>query len=355
MAEMDSSDPELERRAIDVVRALAMDAPHAASSGHQGTAMALAPLAHVLWTRVLRYDAEAPDWPDRDRFILSKGHASVLLYSMLHLTGYDLSMQDLREFRQWGSRTPGHPERGHTPGVETTTGPLGQGLGNAVGMAMAERFLADRFNRPDATLVDHRTWVLASDGDLMEGVASEAASLAGHLGLGKLIVLYDDNGITIDGPADLAFSENVAGRFEAYGWATHAVADGHDPAQLRAAIDAALADEDRPHLISIKTRIGRGSPVEGTAKAHGGISAEDTDGRVVLSVRDRGPGIAPAEFERVFAPFYRSNDANFFAQGFGIGLAVCKRLAGAMDASIWVELAPEGGSIFSLSLERAEE
>ena len=195
-----------------------MDAVEAAQSGHPGTPMALAPAAYVLWSRFLRHNPANPDWSDRDRFVLSCGHASMLLYALLYLSGYDLPLEEIKKFRQWGSRTPGHPERGHTPGVETTTGPLGQGFANAVGMAIAERFLADHFNRPGHRVVDHRVWAFASDGDLMEGVSSEAASLAGHLKLGKLTVIYDDNHITIDGDTALTFSEDVQGRFEAYGW-----------------------------------------------------------------------------------------------------------------------------------------
>ena len=208
-------DPTLVELGINVIRGLAMDAPEQANSGHSGTAMALAPLAHVLWTRIMRYDPEEPLWPDRDRFVLSNGHASILLYSMLHLTGYDLSLDDIRQFRQWGSRTPGHPEHRHTDGVEVTTGPLGQGFGNAVGMAIAERFVRARFGRD---VCDHRTFVIAGDGCFMEGISHEAASLAGHLGLGKLLAFYDDNHITIDGPTELAYSDNVPERFEAYGW-----------------------------------------------------------------------------------------------------------------------------------------
>jgi len=254
-----------------------MDAVEQANSGHPGTPMALAPVAYLLWTRHLKHSPRHPDWPDRDRFVLSCGHASMLLYGLLHLTGYDLSLDDIRQFRQWGSRTPGHPERGHTAGVETTTGPLGQGIANAVGMAMAERFLSGFFNRPDATLVDHRTWVLASDGDLMEGVASEAASLAGHLRLGKLTVIYDDNHITIDGRTDLAFSESVGARFEAYGWRVLHVGDGND----LAAIDAALADAagaaERPTLIVLRTVIADPAPTKrDTAGAHGApLGAEE--------------------------------------------------------------------------------
>src|ERR1700677_5027480 len=208
-------DPALVQLGINVIRGLAMDAPEKANSGHSGTAMALAPLAHVLWTRIMRHDPQASHWPDRDRFVLSNGHASILLYSLLHLTGYDLSLDDIRQFRQWGSRTPGHPEHGHTPGVEVTTGPLGQGVGNAVGMAIAERFLRAKFG-PE--VCDHRTFMIAGDGCFMEGISHDAASLAGHLRLGRLIAFYDDNHITIDGPTELAYNDDVPGRFAAYVW-----------------------------------------------------------------------------------------------------------------------------------------
>jgi transketolase len=247
-----------------------MDAVQQANSGHPGTPMALAPVAYLLWTRHLKHSPHHPAWPDRDRFVLSCGHASMLLYGLLHLTGYDLSLEDIRAFRQWGSRTPGHPERGHTPGVETTTGPLGQGIANAVGMAMAERFLGARFNRPEATLVDHRTWVLASDGDLMEGVASEAASLAGHLQLGKLTVIYDQNHITIDGRTDLAFSEDVGRRFEAYGWRVLRVDDGNDLDAIDRALTDAGGQDTRPTLIVLRTIIADPAPTKrDTPAAHG--------------------------------------------------------------------------------------
>ncbi|HMV33700.1 MAG TPA: transketolase, partial [Gemmatimonadales bacterium] len=213
---------------INSLRVLAMDAVEQSQSGHPGTPMALAPAAIVLWEQFLKFDPAAPAWPDRDRFVLSCGHASMLLYGLLHLSGYDLTLEDLRQFRQWGSKTPGHPERGHTVGVETTTGPLGQGVGNAVGMAIAERVLRERFNRPGHEVIDHRVWGFVSDGDLMEGVASEAASLAGHLGLGRLTLIFDDNHITIDGDTALSFTEDVGRRFEAYGWHVLRVADGND-------------------------------------------------------------------------------------------------------------------------------
>ena len=277
---------QLEQLCIDTVRTLAMDAVQQANSGHPGTPMALAPLAWVLWTRHLRHDPGAPDWIDRDRFILSAGHASMLLYALLHLTGYDLGLEDLRDFRQWGSRTPGHPEFDMTPGVETTTGPLGQGMGNAVGFAIAEASLAAAFNRPGHTVVDHRTWFIASDGDLMEGVSHEAASLAGHLRLGKLIGFYDDNRITIEGETDLTYSEDARSRFEAYGWHVLNVEDGNDTAALDRAIETAKAETDRPSLIIVRTHIGWGSPNrQGTAKAHGEpLGAEE----VVLTKRNLG-------------------------------------------------------------------
>jgi transketolase len=259
----------LARRAIDTIRTLSIDAVERAKSGHPGTPMALAPLAYALWTRVMAYDPRDPGCPFRDRFVLSAGHASMLLYSALHLTGHDLSLEDLKAFRQWGSRTPGHPEAGHTPGVETTTGPLGQGFANAVGMALAERMLAARFDRPGHPVVDHRTWVVASDGDLMEGVASEAASLAGHWGLSRLCVFYDDNRITIDGPTSRSFTEDVGRRFEAYGWNVLHVPDTATVDDLVAAADAARAETRRPTLVVLRTHIGIGSGRVDSPKAHG--------------------------------------------------------------------------------------
>jgi transketolase len=248
-----------------------MDAVEAANSGHPGTPMALAPAAYVLWTRFLSHNPRNPAWPDRDRFVLSCGHASMLQYALLHLSGYDVSLDDVKQFRQWGSKTPGHPERGHTPGVETTTGPLGQGVGNSVGMAMAERLLAAEFNRPGHEIVSHRTWAFVSDGDLMEGVASEAASLAGHLRLGKLTLIWDDNHITIDGSTDLTFTENVAARFEAYGWHVVRVpGDGNDLAAIEAALRAAEAETTRPTLVALRTYIADPAPTKrNTSGAHG--------------------------------------------------------------------------------------
>jgi transketolase len=259
--------------AAKTIRILAVDAvAQARHSGHLGLPLGCAELGVVLFSEFLRHDPRAPDWPDRDRFVLSAGHGSMLLYSLLHLSGYGISIDDIRSFRQLGSITPGHPESKLTPGVETTTGPLGQGFANAVGMALAERLLAARFG-PE--LVDHRTYVLASDGDMMEGVAAEAASLAGHLGLGRLIAFYDDNQITIDGPTSLTFSEDVVRRFEAYGWEVQGV-DGHDPEAIRRAIRLARETEDRPHLILSRTHIGYGSPVADTKAAHGQLNDELT-------------------------------------------------------------------------------
>jgi transketolase len=267
--------PEVERLAITTIRTLAMDAVQKANSGHPGAPMGAAPMAFVLWTRFLRFAPRRPDWPDRDRFVLSAGHASMLLYALLHLTGYDLPMSELQAFRQWGSRTPGHPEFGVTPGVEATTGPLGQGLTNGVGMAIAERRLAAEFNRPGHEVVDHRTFVLASDGDLQEGIASEAASLGGHLRLDRLTVLWDDNHVQLDGPTSWAWSEDVLARFDAYGWATARVEDGNDLEAIDAAIAAAVTDE-RPSLIAVRTHIGYGSPhKQDSQKAHGSPLGED--------------------------------------------------------------------------------
>src|SRR5436190_3469194 len=265
----------LDQLSIDTIRTLSIDAVQRANSGHPGTPMGAAPMAYVLWTRFLRHAPNRPDWPNRDRFVLSAGHASMLLYSLLFLTGYDLTLDDLKAFRQWGSRTPGHPEFGLTPGVEATTGPLGQGFANGVGMAIAERRLATEFNRPDHALIDHRIYAICSDGDLQEGISSEAASLAGHLRLGKLTYLYDDNGVQLDGPTAMAWSEDVPKRFEAYGWHTQRVADGNDLEAIAEAIERANAD-DRPSLIAIRTHIGYGSPHrQDSQKAHGQPLGED--------------------------------------------------------------------------------
>jgi len=282
----------LDQLCINTIRMLAADAVQKAKSGHPGMPMGAAAMAYALWTRILKHHPANPAWPDRDRFVLSAGHGSMLLYALLHLTGYDVSLEDLRQFRQWGSRTPGHPEFGHTPGVETTTGPLGQGFANGVGMAIAERWLAAQFNRPDHAIVEHYTFGIVSDGDLMEGVSSEAASLAGHLGLGKLVYLYDDNKITIDGSTDLAFTEDVGRRFEAYGWHVQRVADGNDLDAVEAAIRAAQRETARPSLVMCRTHIGFGSPNrQDTSKAHGEPLGED---ELVLTKQRLGWPESPA-------------------------------------------------------------
>ena len=260
----------LETLSINTIRMLSVDAVQKANSGHPGAPMGLAPAAYVLWTRFLKHNPQNPSWPDRDRFVLSAGHGSMLLYSMLHLTGYDVPLDQIKQFRQWGSRTPGHPERGDTPGVETTTGPLGQGFGNGVGMAIAEAHLAARYNRPGFDIVNHFTYAIVSDGDLMEGVAAEAASLAGHLKLGKLIYLYDNNRISLAGAADLSFTEDCARRFDAYGWHTESVEDGNDIEAIDRALRAAREEKSRPSLILLRTHIGYGSPgKQDTFEAHG--------------------------------------------------------------------------------------
>ena len=261
---------DLDQLCVNTIRFLAADAVQQAKSGHPGLPMGAAPMAYVLWTRFHRHNPTDPTWPDRDRFVLSAGHGSMLLYALLFLTGYDLPLTEIQRFRQWGSKTPGHPEFGLTPGVEATTGPLGQGVANAVGMALAERHLAQRFNRPGQTVVDHHTYVLCSDGDLMEGVAAEAVSLAGHLGLGKLIALYDDNQVSLAGKAGLSFSEDVPRRMEALGWHTQSVPDGNDLDAIDKAIRDARAETTRPSLIAVRTVIGFGAPKKaGTHEAHG--------------------------------------------------------------------------------------
>jgi transketolase len=267
----------IDQRCVDTLRFLAVDMVQQADSGHPGLPLDAAPMAYVLWQRYLKHNPRNPAWADRDRFVLSAGHGSALLYALLHLAGYDLSIDDLRGFRQWQSRTPGHPERNHTPGVEVTTGPLGQGMANAVGLAMAEAQLAARYNRDgdEGRVVDHRTWALVSDGDLMEGVASEAASLAGHLRLGKLCCLYDDNFVTLAAGTDITFTEDRGKRFEAYGWHVQHVADGNDLAAIDAALRAACAETQRPSLIVVRTHIGYGSPVQDSFKAHGSPLGEE--------------------------------------------------------------------------------
>src|ERR687895_417593 len=266
---------DIDQLCINTIRTLSLDAVQKANSGHPGLPLGMAPAAYVLWTRFLRHNPKNPKWFNRDRFLLSAGHGSMLLYSLLHLTGYDLSLEEIQRFRQLGSQTPGHPERGHTAGVEVTTGPLGQGFANGVGMAIAEAFLAARYNRPGYEIVNHYTYGIVSDGDVMEGVAAEAASLAGHLKLGKLIYLYDDNQVTIEGFTNLAFSEDVPKRFESYGWHTLTVEDGNDLAAIEAAIREAQSVGTKPTLISVKTTIGYGMPTAGTRKAHSDPPGED--------------------------------------------------------------------------------
>ena len=269
-------DTRLAQKAAQTLRFLSADAVEAANSGHPGLPMGAADLAFVLWTRFLRFDPRDPQWLDRDRFVLSAGHGSALLYSLLHLSGYDLSLDDLKQFRQWGSKTPGHPEFGHTPGVEATTGPLGHGISNAVGMALSAKMLAERFNGDEFAPVSHRIFVLASDGDLMEGVSSEACSHAGHLGLGNMVVLYDDNKITIEGDTAGTFTEDVGKRYEAYGWHVQHI-DGHDHEAIAAAIEAAIVDDQRPSIIVARTHIAYGAPTkQDTADAHGApLGAEE--------------------------------------------------------------------------------
>jgi transketolase len=281
---------ELDQLCINTIRTLAMDGVQKANSGHPGMPMGTADMAYVLWTQFLKHNPANPTWPDRDRFVLSAGHGSMLLYSLLHLTGYDLPLDELESFRQWDSRTPGHPEHGLAPGVEMTTGPLGQGFATGVGMAIAERFLAAHFNRPGHTIVDHFIYAIVSDGDLMEGISHEAASLAGHLRLGKLIYLYDDNDISIEGSTDLAFTEDVAARFQAYGWYVQHV-DGYDLAAIANAIRAAQAETTRPSLIIARTHIGFGSPnKQDTAEVHGSPLGEE---ELLLTKQNLGWPVEP--------------------------------------------------------------
>ena len=295
--------------AINAVRVLSMDAVQQADSGHPGTPMALAPIAYALWTRHMKYNPKDPGWPDRDRFVLSCGHASMLLYSVLYLTGYDLSLDDLKQFRQWESKTPGHPEYGYTPGVETTTGPLGQGVGNAVGFAVAEAHQAAVFNRAGHAVVDHHTYFICSDGDLMEGVSHEAASFAGHQKLGKLIGFYDSNHITIEGDTAITYTDDAAARFAAYGWHVQHVDDGNDLEALNQAIDAAKAETGKPSMIVVHTEIGYGSPNRaGTAKAHGSPLGKD---EILLTKQKLGwPSMTPFDVpDEAAAPWREAGDA----------------------------------------------
>ncbi|MCK5507267.1 MAG: transketolase, partial [Desulfobacterales bacterium] len=261
---------------VNTIRTLSMDAIQKANSGHPGAPMGLAPAAYILWEHFLKHNSKNPEWIDRDRFVLSGGHASMLLYSLLYLSGYDLTLGDLKNFRQWESKTPGHPEFGHTPGVETTTGPLGQGIANAVGMAMAERHLAAIFNRPDSEIIDHYTYIMCGDGDLMEGITAEAASFAGHMGLAKLICIYDDNKISIEGNTDITFTEDVALRFKAYNWHVVRVEDGNNLSDIHNAIKEARAETTKPSLIVLRTSIAFGSPnKQDSADAHGAPLGEE--------------------------------------------------------------------------------
>jgi transketolase len=267
---------DIDQKSVNTIRTLSMDAIQKANSGHPGAPMGLAAAGYVLWTRIMKHNPKNPDWPNRDRFVLSGGHASMLLYSLLHLTGYDISLDDIKRFRQWGSKTPGHPEYGHTPGVETTTGPLGQGIANAVGMAMAERHLAAKFNRDGYEIVDHYTYAICGDGDMMEGVASEASSLAGHLGLGRLICIYDDNCISIEGRTDITFTEDVAKRYQAYNWQVIHVDDGNDLASIEKALNDGCSEGERPTLIILRTHIAYGSPnKQDSNDAHGAPLGEE--------------------------------------------------------------------------------
>ncbi len=301
----------IEQLAINTIRTLAMDAVQKANSGHPGLPMGAATMAYTLWQHHLHHNPSNPNWANRDRFVLSAGHGSMLIYSLLHLTGYDLSLDDIKNFRQWGSKTPGHPEIHITPGVETTTGPLGQGIANAVGMALAETYLAKHFNRPNHAIIDHHTYAIVSDGDLMEGVCMEACALAGHWGLGKLIVLYDANDITLDGDASMTFTENIRMRHESWGWQVIDVADGNDINAINSAIELAKSDSTRPSILIIKTIIGYGSPNKGgTSKAHGSPLGADE-----IALTKKGYGW---EYEPFFVP---QEASDHFRTAIGQGLA----------------------------------
>ena len=292
----------LDQQCVNTIRFLSVDMVQKADSGHPGMPLGAAPMGYVLWTRFLKFNPANPSWADRDRFVLSAGHGSALLYSLLHLTGYDVSLDDIKQFRQWGSKCPGHPERGHTPGVEVTTGPLGQGFANAVGLAMAEAQLAARYNREGHKIVDHCTYAIASDGDLMEGVASEAASLAGHLQLGKLIVLYDDNYVTLAAGTDITFTEDRAARFKAYGWHVQSIADGNDIDAIETAIKKAKRQTQKPSLILVRTHIGYGSPEQDSYKAHGSPLGEEDVAKTKrnLGWPEQPPFLVPEEALRHF-------------------------------------------------------
>ncbi len=335
---------DLDQQCIDMIRFLSVDMVQHANSGHPGLPLGAAPMAYVLWTRHMKYNPANPQWTDRDRFVLSAGHGSALLYSLLFATGYDLSLDDIKHFRQWGSKTAGHPEYGHTPGVEVTTGPLGQGLANAVGMAIAEAQLAASTNRDGHTVIDHRTWAIVSDGDLMEGVASEAASLAGHLKLGKLVCLYDDNYVTLSAGTDMTFSEDRAKRFEAYGWQTITVPDGNDVAAIDDALKAACADTERPTLILVRTHIGFGSPEQDSYKAHGSPLGEED---VAKTKQNLGWPTEPDFLvpEQALAHMRQARDrgakaeADWISRMDGYSKA-CPNEAKALDRRLRAELAP---------------
>jgi len=337
----------IDQLSIDTIRLLSVDAVQKANSGHPGLPLGAAPMAYVLWSKFLRFNPQHPGWPNHDRFVLSAGHGSALLYSMLHLYGYDLSMEDLMNFRQVGSKTPGHPESMLTPGVEVTTGPLGQGFGNGVGIAMAEAFLAARYNRPNFTLFDHYTYGIVSDGDLMEGVASEAASLAGHLKLGKIIYLYDDNSISLDGPTSLAYTEDPMKRFDAYGWHTQTVEDGNDVAAIEQAIRNAQQETEKPSIIAVKTIIGFGSPMQGTSKVHGSPLGEENlritkqnlgwDPNATFYVPDEvrqhliEPGKKGAELEAEWNKRYEQYSQQFAQEGKELHMALEGKLPEGWD------------------------
>ncbi len=343
--------PDIDRLCVDAIRVLAMDGVEAANSGHPGMPMAMAPVAYTLFAHVMRHDPRDPDWPDRDRFVLSAGHASMLLYAALHLSGYDLPLDDLRRFRQWGSPTAGHPERGHAPGVETTTGPLGQGFANGVGMAMAERFLRERYG---AEVCDHRVFALCSDGDLMEGVSSEAASLAGQLGLGRLVYVYDDNQITIDGPTSLSFSrEDVDARFRAQGWHVEAVEDAEDLESLRAALTAAVAEEERPSLVRVRSTIAWPAPnARGTSGSHGAPLGEEEVRATKAAMGwdpDRSFFVPEAAYEAFGVAERGASASGAWRERFAAWRAADPARAAEWDRA-WAEL-PESGLAEALAME----
>ncbi|MFD2696360.1 transketolase, partial [Sporolactobacillus shoreicorticis] len=335
----------IEQLSIDTIRTLSIDAINQANSGHPGLPMGAAPMAYTLWAKKLKHNPADPNWFDRDRFVLSAGHGSMLLYSLLHLFNYGLPLEELKKFRQWGSRTPGHPEYGHTVGVEATTGPLGQGIAMAVGMAMAEAHLAATYNRDRFSVIDHHTYALCGDGDLMEGVSSEAASLAGRLKLGKLVLLYDSNNISLDGKLNMSFTENVRQRFDAYGWQTLLVEDGNDVESIKAALDQATADSSRPTLIEVQTTIGFGSPhLAGTNKVHGNpLGAEETQATKKAYGWDHEPFYVPEEVQAHFRKLNVSEAAvqTEWNQHFNAYAEAYPELAAQLKKAVKGELAPD--------------